>query len=106
MPAFSRKSDSAGPAVPPPIIRACIEDVIGLPPSLAQFQPVERQQTANERDYVERFPKPRPIRPPRHSRGEFCGWGGIDTASGEIGLETTRSEERRVGKECRSRWSP
>ena len=21
-------------------------------------------------------------------------------------LETTRSEERRVGKECRSRWSP
>src|SRR2546425_5365459 len=54
MPAFSRKSDSAGPAVPPPIIRACIEDVTGLPPSLAQFQPVERQQTANERDYVER----------------------------------------------------
>ena len=25
----------------------------------------------------------------------------------EMGLETiTRSEERRVGKECRSRWSP
>src|SRR3712207_1302713 len=23
-----------------------------------------------------------------------------------IGLETSRSEERRVGKECRSRWSP
>ena len=23
-----------------------------------------------------------------------------------INLETTRSEERRVGKECRSRWSP
>ena len=22
------------------------------------------------------------------------------------GMETTRSEERRVGKECRSRWSP
>ena len=22
------------------------------------------------------------------------------------GVETTRSEERRVGKECRSRWSP
>ena len=22
------------------------------------------------------------------------------------GFETTRSEERRVGKECRSRWSP
>ena len=24
----------------------------------------------------------------------------------EIPAETTRSEERRVGKECRSRWSP
>src|SRR5256885_12664583 len=24
----------------------------------------------------------------------------------EIGGHTTRSEERRVGKECRSRWSP
>ena len=24
----------------------------------------------------------------------------------EIGRATTRSEERRVGKECRSRWSP
>src|SRR5438034_11414660 len=27
------------------------------------------------------------------------------SASGEI-IPTTRSEERRVGKECRSRWSP
>ena len=24
----------------------------------------------------------------------------------QIGFKTTRSEERRVGKECRSRWSP
>ena len=24
----------------------------------------------------------------------------------ELGFENTRSEERRVGKECRSRWSP
>ena len=24
----------------------------------------------------------------------------------EIEVNTTRSEERRVGKECRSRWSP
>src|ERR1051326_3641972 len=28
------------------------------------------------------------------------------TAMLEIGLELERSEERRVGKECRSRWSP
>ena len=25
---------------------------------------------------------------------------------GRVRLETLRSEERRVGKECRSRWSP
>src|SRR3712207_8198485 len=29
--------------------------------------------------------------------GWLCGWGA---------LLATRSEERRVGKECRSRWSP
>ena len=27
-------------------------------------------------------------------------------AAGRVEAETTRSEERRVGKECRSRWSP
>ena len=33
----------------------------------------------------------------------------ISTSSGEVltyVVEKTRSEERRVGKECRSRWSP
>ena len=29
-----------------------------------------------------------------------------DSAEGEAAEETVRSEERRVGKECRSRWSP
>ena len=29
-----------------------------------------------------------------------------DKAGATRGLHTTRSEERRVGKECRSRWSP
>ena len=28
------------------------------------------------------------------------------TASADVVLNLTRSEERRVGKECRSRWSP
>ena len=39
--------------------------------------------------------------------------GGMTTAAGiwatgcaGLGIGTTRSEERRVGKECRSRWSP
>src|SRR5712692_5948692 len=32
---------------------------------------------------------------------------GDDTAYGRLGMILqTRSEERRVGKECRSRWSP
>src|SRR3712207_6868844 len=31
--------------------------------------------------------------------------GAVDRAD-ELGAQTARSEERRVGKECRSRWSP
>src|SRR2546422_7020001 len=31
---------------------------------------------------------------------------GDPVAIGARGLRKTRSEERRVGKECRSRWSP
>ena len=33
---------------------------------------------------------------------------GLDVASAQLQLsaEEVRSEERRVGKECRSRWSP
>ena len=31
---------------------------------------------------------------------------GAATATDYESEETTRSEERRVGKECRSRWSP
>ena len=28
------------------------------------------------------------------------------SSAGQTGLNRSRSEERRVGKECRSRWSP
>ena len=35
--------------------------------------------------------------------GEEYGIPDLDTSTGN---ETLRSEERRVGKECRSRWSP
>ena len=31
---------------------------------------------------------------------------GISVTTVETAYNTTRSEERRVGKECRSRWSP
>ena len=39
----------------------------------------------------------------------IAGWFSICGASYEfdnVGLFDPRSEERRVGKECRSRWSP
>src|SRR3712207_9572098 len=32
--------------------------------------------------------------------------GGITVSGGEALMQIDRSEERRVGKECRSRWSP
>src|SRR2546425_7995117 len=32
--------------------------------------------------------------------------GDVTTEAGRAALLTARSEERRVGKECRSRWSP
>ena len=36
-----------------------------------------------------------------------CWWPMLDwLAVKDIIVPTTRSEERRVGKECRSRWSP
>ena len=31
---------------------------------------------------------------------------GMHCASCALNIEKARSEERRVGKECRSRWSP
>src|SRR2546422_11551551 len=33
-------------------------------------------------------------------------WEGISLARADDGFHDGRSEERRVGKECRSRWSP
>ena len=33
------------------------------------------------------------------------GWGIGDQGKDDV-IFNTRSEERRVGKECRSRWSP
>ena len=38
-------------------------------------------------------------------RAKIVG-GGCTGLKGDLLLEEIRSEERRVGKECRSRWSP
>src|SRR2546426_12642674 len=45
------------------------------------------------------------VREDSHRVGAFLRVVGDDVAGGE-GQDEIRSEERRVGKECRSRWSP
>src|ERR1044072_3667214 len=40
------------------------------------------------------------------SSGESAGENVKDSGAGSDGQKKCRSEERRVGKECRSRWSP
>ena len=44
----------------------------------------------------------------RHVQGATHEADGYARATGKVGvvLATSRSEERRGGKECRSRWSP
>src|SRR6266511_2811777 len=51
--------------------------------------------------------EPARLRPDvRGSRVPFGGGGGAPSPAGTWGVGGVRSEERRVGKECRSRWSP
>src|SRR5690349_24090911 len=42
--------------------------------------------------------------PTPHTHSTGSGWRNSSSRSG--GTTSRRSEERRVGKECRSRWSP
>ena len=47
--------------------------------------------------------------PEKTERTFDCLRGGsacLENSCGKRGIAVTRSEERRVGKECRSRWSP
>ena len=50
-------------------------------------------------DYVVRLDTPLEVGEVNRAKGEDCVLGGK-------GINVSRSEERRVGKECRSRWSP
>ena len=52
--------------------------------------------TDYDEEWAERMPHADELRPTLLAMG----------ATGRYGEITTRSEERRVGKECRSRWSP
>src|SRR5437868_9061195 len=38
--------------------------------------------------------------------GATAGSGNVSASSSAVGAAAARSEERRVGKECRCRWSP
>ena len=38
--------------------------------------------------------------------GAFIALGGATSSTAAHAIDNVRSEERRVGKECRSRWSP
>ena len=77
---------------------------------------IKRQERAPIYEALEEFKKKRvvPFDVPGHKRGrgnpelvhllgEKCV--GLDVNSMKP-LDNLRSEERRVGKECRSRWSP
>src|SRR2546421_3607986 len=57
------------------------------------------------------FAAMRPLAPTDLVRGQFQGYRNEDGVAPDSDVETfaavrARSEERRVGKECRSRWSP
>ena len=50
--------------------------------------------------------KTAPARPQLGDNVEILSAGEVIESPITETLETNRSEERRVGKECRSRWSP
>src|ERR1044071_5879183 len=95
--------------------RLLAADPTGDPP----FPSPDRKRGDIFEDYIERAPGFVQIlsrrafeRAPYDRR--FRGWGGedgsfvraVDTLYGAHTRLPDRSEERRVGKECRSRWSP
>ena len=73
-----------------------VEDLVHTGATRKNIPTVEHQAVMTERDK-----KPVQVRYPRANRQ----WLEQLCALHEAG-NLTRSEERRVGKECRSRWSP
>ena len=102
--------------------RLCLAALLGLILACARAEPEERARPDSGRaylEYIRQAPELRPVRrvaarrwntwlymPWRYrwaigtgeAGGKFCRDFGINGGM--------RSEERRVGKECRSRWSP
>src|ERR1035438_2338972 len=87
---------------------------IALTPEKVGLQPYvttevyERLQSAF-RDYRALLAAKQDTKPSEAEITFLAGWLGHYVADGSMPLHTSiqyRSEERRVGKECRSRWSP
>ena len=67
------------------------------------------EERAAERVAHLRFPDPAPCgRTPLRASGLSKAYGSLEVFAGvNLAIDrSSRSEERRVGKECRSRWSP
>ena len=66
---------------------------------------LNREIIGREREQRASFPSPLILRQSPFQSVVICGQNQVDALSLLIGT-VLRSEERRVGKECRSRWSP
>src|SRR3989449_10041909 len=77
-----------------------------LPAGLGQASPlvVEVRAREEDRDHLLGAPVPEPEAPGRWRAG--AALGREESAARDTAAPRERSEERRVGKECRSRWSP
>src|SRR6266542_6905659 len=83
----------------------------GTVPGLAQSRRAITQTENNYADHHHRFSSRRISRDRRRTRGALLRRHArieslAASRSGLPGTLVRRSEERRVGKECRSRWSP
>src|SRR5260221_10891008 len=69
-------------------------------------EPEAQERTGPHQQLVETDGAVDELRPCSMSVEPPCRQGRWDHRRGGDGSENRRSEERRVGKECRSRWSP
>src|SRR5690348_18505372 len=81
-------------------------DVARSAPAVARRRSGRRQNLDSEGAPVMGGTMASPMTPPPHAPDFLAasGWRGAQILP--LAGDASRSEERRVGKECRSRWSP